>query len=107
MSNHYHIVLHVNESDNNQLNQQAVCERWCQLYSKPVLVQRWELKQTISEAENKTALAIIEGWRGRLADISWFMRCLNEFIARKANKEDECSGRFYSLPSMALTLQAS
>ncbi|WP_298941325.1 hypothetical protein [uncultured Psychromonas sp.] len=104
MSNHYHLVLHVNEVDSNQLSHEAVCERWCQLYSKPVLVQRWELKQTISEAENKTALAIIEGW---LADISWFMCCLNEFIARKANKEDECTGRFYSLPSMALTLQAS
>ena len=28
-----------------------------------------------------------------LADISWFMRCLNEFIG-KANKKGECSGAF-------------
>ena len=95
MSNHYHLVLHVDEKSSENLNHEEVCERWCQLYSKPVLVERWQADQTISEAENKAALAIIEGWRGRLADISWFMRCLNEFIARKANKEDECSGRFW------------
>jgi len=38
---------------------------------------------------------IVEEWRTRLYDISWFMRNLNEFIARKANKEDNCTGKFW------------
>jgi hypothetical protein len=43
----------------------------------------------------------------RLYDISWLMRDLNEYIVREANKADKCTGRFYSLPSIALTLRAS
>ncbi|TWI68580.1 hypothetical protein LZ24_02416 [Desulfobotulus alkaliphilus] len=33
--------------------------------------------------------------RSRLYDVSWFMRMLNESIARKANQEEGISGRFW------------
>jgi len=40
-------------------------------------------------------LGVIAEFRERLMDISWFMKCLNEFIARKANAEDKCTGHFW------------
>ncbi|MFT5691906.1 MAG: hypothetical protein ACI92E_001237 [Oceanicoccus sp.] len=46
-------------------------------------------------AEHKMVAEISESYRQRLTSISWLLRCLNEPIARAANKEDQCTGHFW------------
>ncbi len=49
----------------------------------------------MSEAEQDLLKEQVALWRDRLISISWFMGRLNEHIARKANEEDQCTGRFW------------
>jgi REP element-mobilizing transposase RayT len=94
MSNHYHLVLHVDAERARGWSQHQVVKRWTLLFRAPTLVKRWQSGEAL-EAESRAAEAIIEGWRVRLHDVSWFMRCLNEHLARRSNIEDECTGRFW------------
>ena len=94
MSNHYHVVLRVNTHKANQWTNEEVITRWSKLFSLPVLITRY-LTGLCSDAEIHVVQDIIDKWRQRLMDISWFMRTLNEHLARKANKEDNCKGRFW------------
>jgi hypothetical protein len=59
------------------------------------LVDRYRSGQNLSRAEWDALGQLESKWRERLSDISWFMRCLNESVARRANQEDRCSGRFW------------
>jgi hypothetical protein len=74
---------------------QEVIERWERLFSLPVIVQRYLAKELITQAELDAVSKLLIKWRIRLHDISWFMRCINEPIARQANKEDNCTGRYW------------
>ena len=94
MSNHYHVVLRIDHERAQGWSATEVADRWLALFSGPLLVQRWRRGDT-SEAESHAALEIIEGWRARLYDLGWFMKCLNEYLARRANEEDQCKGRFW------------
>ncbi|RJG35208.1 transposase, partial [Motilimonas pumila] len=82
-------------AQNSRLSDEAVVSRWQQLFSLPLLVDQWLSGTPQGEAELATVQDIIQVWRQRLCDISWFMRCLNEDIARRANKEDHCKGHFW------------
>ena len=95
MSNHLHLVLKINKSLAQKWSDEIVLQHWEQLFSIPVLVERYQNGECHSEAEQKRAQETIALFRERLTDISWFMRCLNEHIARKANAEDHCTGRFW------------
>jgi len=94
MSNHYHLVLRINQQKALNWTDQEVADRWMQLFSGPLIVKRWIKGQT-EEGESLKALEIIGQWRERLHDLGWFMKCLNEHLARRANEEDCCKGRFW------------
>ena len=66
-----------------------------------LLTQKYLHGEKLTKAELIFFNQTVKQYRERLSSISWFMRLLNEDITRKANKEDNCTGRFYSLPSMA------
>lgn len=95
MSNHYHLVLRVDIAKADAWEPTKVAERWEQLFGIPILVARYLSGETATMAEAHEAEQVIETWRGRLTDISWFMRSLNEHLARRGNEEDNCKGRFW------------
>jgi len=95
MSNHYHMVVHIDKERASTLTAHQVIERWERLHNLPILVQRFVQGDISSEAELDAAHAIIESWRQRLYSLSWFMKELNFEIALKANQEDQCKGHFW------------
>ena len=95
MSNHTHIVLHVDEKKAKRLKQKAVIIRWQKLFKGNLLTQKYLSGNPLNPAEENTLAEMTKVLRNRLKDISWFMRVLNEDIARKANFEDNCTGRFW------------
>ena len=95
MSNHFHIVLHVNQSKARELTDLEVVQRWHQLYKGNLLTQKFERSDELSEAQLAILNDMIKLWRDRLMSISWYMRRLNETVARLANDEDNCTGHFW------------
>ena len=96
MSNHYHVILHINTDRAKTWPDYEIVERWHRLFNGTVLSQKYLKNEGhLSKSEMMMFQLTIDEWRSRLQDISWFMRILNEGIAREANAEDGCTGRFW------------
>jgi len=95
MSNHFHVVVRVDAERALGWDRDEVLRRWTQLFTGPELVQRYRAHpENLCAAELARLDLWVATYRERLIDLSWFMRVLNEPIARQANAEDGVTGRF-------------
>ncbi|WP_299489576.1 transposase [uncultured Shewanella sp.] len=95
MSNHVHLVLSIDIYQANNWSNTEIVERWHKLFKGTNITQKFSKGLQLESHEIDILSNTIATYRSRLSDISWFMRTLNEPIARMANKEDKCSGRFW------------
>ncbi len=95
MSNHYHLVIKLLPDQLDELTDDEVIDRWLALYRGSLLVQQYRAGKALSLIEQESVSDTIATWRKRLCDLSWFMKCLNEPVARQANLEDDCTGHFW------------
>jgi hypothetical protein len=97
MSNHLHLVLRNRPDFAGRWSDDKIALRWCRIFppgddatGKPVEPNEHDLAMLTANSERLAEL------RERLANLSWFMRCVCEKIARAANHEDGSSGRFWA-----------
>ena len=94
MSNHYHLVLHVNQMDAKLATFEELLARWALVYAndaKKIQKQLNVLGENHEEFKNE----ITEKLRHKLSNISRFMGSLNEVIAKMGNLEENITGRFW------------
>lgn len=93
MSNHYHLVLKVNISWLKSLSQEDIISHWSAVYTCKQTMRKLMLYK--QENNHKAVKKMVSEMRKRLMSISWFMSALNQNIARRANIEEDCKGRFW------------
>ena len=92
MSNHFHVVVEIDPTATEAWSNEEVARRWLALggvSNAPETIMEARVAALVDQPGRLTLL------RKRLGNLSWFMRCLNEPIARRANREDDCTGRFW------------
>ena len=96
MSNHFHVILRNRPDVVAGWSDDEVAQRWWQLCparkekdGTPKEPTEFEINALKGDKEQ------LKERRKRLGSISWFMRFVSEKVAREANKQDECTGRFW------------
>ena len=96
MSNHIHLVLRSRPDVLESWSDEQVARRWLRLFPKrrnpdgsPAEPSQPELNMILHDPK------VLAERRRRLSDLSWWMRCTAENIARRSNAEDEVTGHFW------------
>ena len=96
MHNHFHVVLRSRPDVSTVWSDEEVARRWLRLFPKRRGKDGGPLEPTREEVEAllKDAKGLAER-RRRLSDVSWWMKCVAENIARRCNREDDVTGHFW------------
>lgn len=96
MDNHFHLILRMNPEEAEAWSPRDVVERWARVHpprngswTALELTEKWFVEQQADEVS-------VEHRRQKLADISQYMKDLNQEIAQKANREDGVTGHFWA-----------
>jgi len=105
MSSHVHLVLRSRPDVVAAWSDDEVARRWLRLFPKrrnqdgsPAQPTKPELDMILTQPD------VLAARRRRLSDVSWYMRCTAENIARRSNAEDEVRGHFWEGQHRAVVL---
>ena len=95
LDNHLHVLCRLDPSAADGWSDQEVVRRWITVYPPHGLdpddtaaVRMWVDHQCQDHLR-------VARYRGRLANLGWFMKALKEPLARLANREEDCTGTFW------------
>jgi REP element-mobilizing transposase RayT len=109
MANHFHLVVTTHPERCAAWSADEVAQRWAALFPRrnaagdPMPADAATIVRWVADP------AWVAKHRERLGSISWFMKVMKERLARRANREDGCTGSFWQgrFTSVALLGQAA
>ena len=96
MSNHVHVVVRTRPDVVKTWSDAEVAVRWWNLFPQRREKDGSPAEPTESELNHiRNDASGLKEKRRRLSNVSWFMKCLSEPIAKRGNREEEVSGHFW------------
>ena len=96
MSNHLHVVARTRPDIVKQWSDEEVALRWWNLFPQRRRKDKSPEEPTEFELNHiRNDVSGMKEKRKRLSNVSWFMKCLAEPIARLGNKEEKVTGHFW------------
>jgi hypothetical protein len=98
MSNHLYLVVKLSPEVVSERSDREVVHLWTGLFKGPLPIQKYvREEQAIAPSEQRIANSSIDTYRLRMENLGWFMKCLNEPVARMANRKDTCTGQLLGI----------
>ncbi len=96
LSNHLHVIVRTRPDLVKAWSDDEVALRWWNLFPQRRNKDGSPAEPTDAELSHiRNNTSGMKEKRRRLSNVSWFMKCLTEPIAKRSNREDKVSGHFW------------